>query len=100
MPPAPTRLREAADHLRNTLGSGVVVLGSVIDGKPSLVAMATPDVVQRGFHAGKLLKTLAPIIGGGGGGRPDMAQAGGRDSARLDDALAAAAGAITEIMGS
>jgi alanyl-tRNA synthetase len=92
-------LREAADHVRSTLGSGAVVLGSVIDGKPSLVAMATPDVVQRGFHAGKLLKTLAPIIGGGGGGRPDMAQAGGRDSARLDDALAAAAGAITEIMG-
>ena len=92
-------LRQAADHLRDTLGSGVVVLGTVIDGKPNLVAMATPDAVQRGLHAGKLLKTLAPLIGGGGGGRPDMAQAGGRDPDKLDAALAAAPQAIEDVLG-
>jgi alanyl-tRNA synthetase len=91
-------LRQAADHLRNTLGSGIVVLGSLIDGKPNLIAMATPDVVGRGFHAGKLLKTLAPLMGGGGGGRPDMAQAGGRDPDKLDAALAAAPQAVEEAL--
>ena len=81
-------LREAADHLRDKLGSGVVVLGTVIDGKPSLVAMATKDAVERGAHAGRLLKVVASVVGGGGGGRPELAQAGGRDPGRLDDALA------------
>ncbi len=81
-------LREAADHLRDKLGSGVVVLGSVIDGKPLLVAMATADAVGRGAHAGQLLKEVAPLIGGGAGGRPELAQAGGRDATQLDAALA------------
>ncbi len=81
-------LREAADHLRDKLENGVVVLGSVIEGKPSLVAMATREAVGQGAHAGRLLKEVAPVVGGGGGGRPDMAQAGGRDADRLDTALA------------
>ena len=81
-------LREAADHLRDQLENGVVVLGSVIEGKPSLVAMATREAVGQGAHAGRLLREVAPVVGGGGGGRPDMAQAGGRDADRLDTALA------------
>lgn len=81
-------LRQAADHLRDKLGQGVVVLGTVIEGKPSLVAMATADAVGRGAHAGRLLKEVAAMVGGGGGGRPDMAQAGGRDAEKLDSALA------------
>lgn len=81
-------LREAADHLRDRLKSGVVVLGTVIDGKPSLVAMATADAVGRGAHAGRLIKDVAAVVGGGGGGRPEMAQAGGRDASKLDTALA------------
>jgi alanyl-tRNA synthetase len=68
----------------------VVVLGSVIDGKPSFVAMATADAVGRGAHAGRLLKDVAALVGGGGGGRPELAQAGGRDPGKLDAALAAA----------
>ncbi|MDQ2807425.1 MAG: alanine--tRNA ligase [Chloroflexota bacterium] len=81
-------LRQAADHLRDKLGSDVVVLGSVIDGKPSLVAMATAAAVGQGAHAGRLLKEIAPLIGGGAGGRPELAQAGGRDATKLDAALA------------
>jgi alanyl-tRNA synthetase len=83
-------MRRLADDLRNQLGSGVVILGAVINGKPMLIAAATPDVVEQGVHAGNIVKALAPIIGGGGGGRPNMAQAGGRDATRLDQALDAA----------
>ncbi|MGI8587424.1 MAG: alanine--tRNA ligase [Chloroflexia bacterium] len=88
-------LRQAADHMRDKLRSGVVVLGAVIDGKPSLVAMATADAVGRGADAGKLVREIAAMVGGGGGGRPDMAQAGGRDPAQLDAALAAVPGALS-----
>ncbi len=87
-------MRIMADDLRNKLGSGIVVLGAVINDKPMIIAAATPDVVKQGGHAGKLVQALAPIIGGGGGGRPDMAQAGGRDASKLDDALAAAPAAV------
>jgi alanyl-tRNA synthetase len=81
-------LRELGDRIRDKLRSGVVVLGTVVAEKPQIVAMATSDLVARGYHAGKLVKSLAAVVGGGGGGRPDVAQAGGRDSAKLDDALA------------
>ncbi len=80
-------LRESGDWLRDKLKSGIVVLGAVIAGKPQLVAMITPDLTARGYHAGKLVKALAAVIGGGGGGRPEVAQAGGRDPAKLDLAL-------------
>ncbi len=83
-------MRRLADDLRNKLGSGVVILGAIINDKPMLIAAATPDAVQRGVHAGNIVKALAPIIGGGGGGRPNMAQAGGRDASKLQDALDAA----------
>lgn len=85
--PSMDKLREMGDWLRDKLGSGVVVLGTVLNEKPQLLAMVTPDLVKQGYHAGNLVKGLAPIVGGGGGGRPDVAQAGGRDSTKLDVAL-------------
>jgi len=81
------RLREMTDVLRERMGSAVIVLGAVVDAKPMLVASVTPDLVDRGLHAGRLVGRLARVIGGGGGGRPTMAQAGGRDSDRLPAAL-------------
>ena len=75
------------DWLRERLGSGVIVLGTVVDGRPNLLVMVTPDLTSRGLHAGELVKQAAQVTGGGGGGRPEMAQAGGRDASRLDEAL-------------
>lgn len=80
-------LREIVDLLRDKLQSGVVVLGSVINDKPNFIAMVTPDLVAKGFHAGDIIKKVAKVAGGGGGGKPDMAQAGARDKEKLDDAL-------------
>jgi alanyl-tRNA synthetase len=80
-------LREMADWFRGKVKSGVLVLGSVVDDRPQLVVAVTDDLTKRGLHAGKLIKELAPIIGGGGGGRPTLAQAGGNDSSKLDEAL-------------
>jgi alanyl-tRNA synthetase len=81
-------LREMTDWLRNRLNSVVIVLGAVINEKPSFVAAVTPDLVERGLKAGALVKQVAQVVGGGGGGRPALAQAGGRDPSRLDEALA------------
>ena len=81
-------LREMTDWLRNRLGSVVIVLGAIIDEKPSFVAAITPDLVEKGLQAGTLIKRVARVVGGGGGGRPTLAQAGGRDPRRLDEALA------------
>jgi alanyl-tRNA synthetase len=80
-------LRAVADTLRDRLGSGVVCVGSASDGKVSLVAAVTRDLVKR-FHAGKLIQEVAQAAGGRGGGRPDLAQAGAPDASRLDAALA------------
>jgi alanyl-tRNA synthetase len=80
-------LREMCDWFREQIGSGVVVLGSDVEGRPSLVAAVTSDLVDRGVHAGRLVKEVARVVGGGGGGRPTMAHAGGRDSGRLPEAL-------------
>lgn len=85
--PDQERLREMGDWLRDKLGSGIVVLGTVLGDKPQFLAMVTPDLVKQGYHAGNLVKALAPIVGGGGGGRPDMAQAGGRNAEKLQEAL-------------
>ena len=79
-------LRSVADTLRNRLGSGVVCVGSVVDGKVNLIAAVTKDLTSR-FQAGRLIQEVAKAVGGGGGGRPDIAQAGGKDPARLDAAL-------------
>jgi alanyl-tRNA synthetase len=81
-------LRAVADSVRERLGSGVVCVGSVTDGKVSLVSAVTKDLAGR-FHAGKLVQEVAKAVGGGGGGRPDLAQAGGKNPAGLERALAA-----------
>lgn len=80
-------LRQMTDWFRDKLGSSVVVLGSIVDEKPLLIAAATEDVVSRGIHAGNLVREVAGVIGGRGGGRPNMAQAGGQDGERLPEAL-------------
>jgi alanyl-tRNA synthetase len=82
-------LREMADWFRDKMQGGVIVLATVIEGKPLLIAATTRELVnERGVHAGNLVRQLAQMVGGGGGGRPDMAQAGGREPARLPEALA------------
>ncbi|MDR4948690.1 alanine--tRNA ligase [Neobacillus cucumis] len=80
-------LRNMADDLKQKLGSAVIVLGSAHDGKVNLIAAVTKDLIEKGYHAGKLIKEVASRCGGGGGGRPDMAQAGGKDPEKLDTAL-------------
>ncbi|MCJ7566674.1 MAG: alanine--tRNA ligase [Anaerolineales bacterium] len=85
----PEILRELADRFRANQPNSVVVLASVIDEKPLIVAAISPDLVKRNFHAGELVKTVAKIIGGGGGGKPSLAQAGGKDPARVEEALRA-----------
>jgi alanyl-tRNA synthetase len=82
-------LRNIADQMKAKLGSAVIVLGSAGGDKVNLVAAVTPDLVAKGFHAGKLVKEAAARCGGGGGGRPDMAQAGGKDPSKLAEALEA-----------
>jgi len=81
-------LREMTDWFRQRYPSGVVVLGTVEDDKPQLVAAISEDLTKRGLDAVKLLKAIAPVVGGGGGGRPTLAQAGGKDPTRLAEALA------------
>ncbi len=80
-------LREVGDWLRDKLGSGVVVLGSVLEDRPMLVAMVTPDLVKKGFDAREIARDAGKVIQGGGGGRPDVAQAGGKRADKLDEAL-------------
>jgi len=81
-------LRNLSDELKAKLGEGVVVLASVLDGKVNLVATATDGAQAKGAHAGNLIKAIAPLVGGGGGGRPNMATAGGKDPSGIDAALA------------
>jgi alanyl-tRNA synthetase len=84
------QLRSQIDRIKQKAGSAVVVVGWTDDGKVGLIAAATDDLVKRGVHAGKLVGEVAKVVGGGGGGRPTMAQAGGKDPAKLGEALAAA----------
>jgi len=92
-------LREMTDWFRERLGSGVVVLGMVLDGRPALVVSVTPDLVERGVDATRLVRGIARVVDGGGGGKPTMAQAGGRDPSRLDEALQAAPRLLQEMIG-
>jgi alanyl-tRNA synthetase len=80
-------LRNMADDLKQQLGSAIIVLGSPAEGKVNLIAGVSKDLIDKGFHAGKLIKEVASRCGGGGGGRPDMAQAGGKNPEQLDAAL-------------
>lgn len=81
------RLRGLTDILRERLGSGVIILGSVVDDRVNLVAAVTEDLIPRGLNASSLVKEVARVVNGGGGGRPDLAQAGGKNPAQLDEAL-------------
>jgi alanyl-tRNA synthetase len=89
-------LRDLGDQLKTRLGEGVVVLASAKDGKVNLMAMATDAAMKSGAHAGNLIKGIAGLVGGGGGGRPNMAQAGGKNAAGIPDALAKAAQVLSE----
>jgi alanyl-tRNA synthetase len=87
-----------ADRLREHMTSGAVVLGGEIDGKARLVVKVTPDLVKRGLHAGNLIKAIAKVVEGGGGGRPDFASAGGKNPAKLPEAIARAKELIDEAL--
>jgi alanyl-tRNA synthetase len=82
------------------MASGVAVIGAAVDDKPMFVAIVSKDLVERGLHAGNLLKRVAAAAGGNAGGRPDMAQGGGKDLARLDQALAVVPEAVREMLSS
>ncbi len=92
------QMRELVDQLRGKLGSAAVVLGAATaEGKVVLIAGVTKDLTSR-LHAGKIVGSLAAMVGGKGGGRPDLAEAGGSDASALDGALAKAAGLIEEML--
>jgi len=90
-------LRELADSLKGKLGSGVVVLGAIGDGRVQVVISVTPDLTGT-VHAGKLVKLLSPIVGGGGGGRPDFAEAGGKHPEKLDELMEAARQSVAQLL--
>ncbi len=91
-------LRDLGDQLKTKLGEGVIVLASEAEGKVNLIAMATEEAMKAGAHAGNLIKAIAGMVGGGGGGRPNMAQAGGKNPAGIADALAAVAGVLEGLL--
>lgn len=91
-------LRALGDRLREVLGPSVVFLASPVDGKVFFVSMTTPDLARRGIHAGEIVKAAAKAAGGDGGGRAEMAQAGARDPAKIEEALAAAARRARELL--
>ena len=82
-------LRNLGDEMKTKIASGVVILASDMGDKVNLIVMATDDAVKAGAHAGNIIKKIAPMVGGGGGGRPNMAQAGGKNPAGIKDALEA-----------
>ena len=97
---SPDALREMGDRLRDNMGSGVIALGTINDGRPFLICFVTRDLVDRGLHAGNMVKEAAAEMGGGGGGRPEMAQAGGRLPDKLEDALAVVSRIVQRELGS
>ncbi len=93
----PTRvevLRETSDWLRDQLKSAIIVLGTVTEDRPLFLAAVTPDLVAKGYNAGDIVRRVAKVAGGGGGGKPNLAQAGGKDKEKLDEAL----GLVTELV--
>lgn len=98
--PMPTSaLMEMADMLKGKVQSGIIVLATVYENKPVFIAAATPDLVKKGIHSGKLVKKVAEIAGGGGGGKPEMAQAGAKNLDMIDDALASVSKFVEELTG-
>ena len=93
-------LRDYLDRLRNKLPSGIILLGAVSNEKTLMVAAVTEDLVKKGYHAGKLVGEAAKLTGGGGGGRPDMAQAGGKDPQKLAAALSQVLSIVNKQTGS
>ena len=93
-------MRRTGDHMRDRLGSGVVVLGSVVGERPVIIVMATSDIAGKVVHAGNIAKGISATIGGGGGGRPDAAQAGARDPSRIDEALRNAKSVVESLTNS
>ncbi len=91
-------LRELAENAGAKIGSGVVVLGLASNGKASLVAVVSQDLRKR-LDAGKIIKKVAELVGGSGGGRPDFAQAGGKDSEKLEEALQAVYNIVSDSLG-
>lgn len=87
-------LRTLGDQLKEKLGTGVIVIASAKDGKVNLLTMVMDEAMKMGAHAGNLIKEIAPLVGGGGGGRPNMAQAGGKNPAGIDDAIKKAASVL------
>jgi alanyl-tRNA synthetase len=90
---SPKTMREVGDKLRDKMGSGVAVLGAAFEGKVGLLAIVSKDLTKK-YHAGNLVKEIARVVGGSGGGRPDMAQAGGTMPDKLDEALAMVYGSV------
>ncbi|MDA1257441.1 MAG: alanine--tRNA ligase [Chloroflexi bacterium] len=90
-------LRELGDHLRDRLGSGIVVVGGVIDDKPTVIVMVTKDLVEQGHNAGQIVNGIAAFMNGRGGGRADVAQAGGNDAALLSNALKEAPNVVRSV---
>jgi alanyl-tRNA synthetase len=91
-------LRGISDSVRDRLGSGVVVIASENDGRVNLVVSVSKDLTTR-VQAGRLVKELAPIVGGGGGGRPDFAEAGGKDPSKIDELLSQAPAVLRSLLG-
>ena len=92
-------LRDLGDQLKTKIGEGVIVLISECDGKVNMVAMATQEAIDKGAHAGNLIKGIAALVGGGGGGRPNMAQAGGKNPAGISAAIAEASKVLDSQLG-
>ncbi len=92
-------LRDLGDKIKNEIGSGVILIISTVDGNVNLLAMASDDAVKAGAHAGNLIKSVAGAVGGKGGGRPNMAQAGGKDAAGIDACIDLAKSIAKEQLG-
>ena len=91
-------LRSLADSLKSQIKSGVVVLASESDGKVQIVVAVTPDLTAR-IKAGQIVKEIAPLVGGGGGGRPDFAEAGGKQPEKIDEMLRASEAVVSKLLG-
>ena len=94
------QLRALSDQIRDRLSEAVLVLAAEVSGKAVWVVTASKEAVQRGVHAGELIRELARITGGGGGGKPEMAQAGGKNPEKIEDALTTAQQRLQAILGS